>query len=173
MPFTYRRLHLTDLMLLQQVGRQTYEPYYAHIWKPGGLDWYMERCFGQETLLAELSDTNIEYWIAEDSASQTIGFLKLVLKKQVPDYPLENALYLEKIYLMPTFFGQGAGQHLIAFAKQRALVLGLDAIWLMVMKSGPVWAYERAGFCTVGEVNWDFELLKVEERGGWVMVFVP
>jgi GNAT superfamily N-acetyltransferase len=173
MPFTYRQLGLPDLPLLQQVGRQTYEPYYPHIWKPGGMDWYMERCFGQEMLLSELSDPNIEYWLAEDGASQIVGFLKLVLKKQVQDYPLENALYLEKIYLMPDFFGQGAGQHLIAFAKQRAIQLVREAVWLMVMKSGPVWAYERAGFRTVGAVLWDFELLKVEERGGWVMVLEP
>ncbi|MFN0034034.1 MAG: GNAT family N-acetyltransferase [Saprospiraceae bacterium] len=170
MQFYYRPLLLPDLALAQKVGRETYEPYYRHIWQPGGLDWYMERCFGAETLAAELADPNTEYWLAEDEAVQTVGFLKLILQKPVHGYPLDNALYLEKIYLMPAFFGKGAGQVAIQFAKQRAAELGREAIWLMVMKSGPVWAYERAGFRTVGEVQWDFELLKEEERGGWVMV---
>jgi ribosomal protein S18 acetylase RimI-like enzyme len=96
----------------------------------------MERCFGQESLLMKLVDPNIEFWLAEDGASQIVGFLKLVLKKQVQDYPLENALYLEKIYLMPDFFGQGAGQHLIAFCEATCnSQLVREAVWLMVMKN--------------------------------------
>jgi ribosomal protein S18 acetylase RimI-like enzyme len=170
MAIVYRQLFLQDLALTQKVGRETYEPYYPHIWKPGGLDWYMERCFGAEILESELTDPDLEYWLAEDEDAQTIGFLKLILQKQVPNYPLANALYLEKIYLMPAFFGKGYGQHLMEFARQRATNLGREAIWLMVMKNGPVWTYERAGFHTVGEVHWDFELLQEAERGGWVMI---
>lgn len=170
MHFTYRQLFLADLLLTQKVGRETYEPYYPHIWKPGGLDWYMERCFGAQTLNAEFVDPNLEYWLASDENGHTVGILKLILKKSIPDHPVDNALYLEKIYLMPAFFGKGAGQHLIEFAKQRAIELGREAIWLMVMKCGPVAAYERAGFQTIGETYWDFELLKEEERGGWTMV---
>jgi len=168
--YSYQQLLLPDLALTQKLGRETYEPYYPHIWKPGGLDWYMERCFGTEILTNELVDPNIEFWLAKDEAGQMVGFLKFILEKPVPDYPIKNALYLEKIYLMPAFFGKGTGQHLIAFCKQRAAQLGRAAVWLMVMKNGPVWAYEKAGFQTVGEVNWDFELLKEEERGGWVMI---
>ena len=170
MHFIYRQLFLGDLLLTQKVGRETYEPYYPHIWKPGGLDWYMERCFATQTLTTELVDPNLEYWLAMDEEGQTVGFLKLVLKKPIPDHPVDNALYLEKIYLMPAFFGKGAGQHLIDFAKQRAINLGRQAIWLMVMKNGPVWAYERAGFQIIGESYWDFELLEEQERGGWTMV---
>jgi len=170
MKINYRLLQLTDLPLLQKVGRETYVPYYPHIWKEGGLDWYMERCFGNAVLGSELVDPNIEYWIAEDESGQIIGFLKLVLQKPVPDSRIEQALYLEKVYLMPAYFGKGVGQHLIRFAKQRALDLNQAAVWLMVMKNGPIQVYERAGYKIVGEVHWDFERMKEAERGGWVMV---
>ncbi|MFN0175124.1 MAG: GNAT family N-acetyltransferase [Saprospiraceae bacterium] len=170
MPFTYQQLMVADLALTQKLGRETYEPYYPHIWKPGGLDWYMEHCFGAEILASELVDPNIEFWLAKDEAGQSVGLLKFILQKQVPDHPIKNALYLEKIYLMPAFFGKGVGQLLMAFVKERATQLGRAAVWLMVMKNGPVWAYERAGFKTVGEVHWDFELMKEEERDGWVML---
>jgi GNAT superfamily N-acetyltransferase len=172
MPFNYKQLVLRDLALAQRVGRETYEPYYRQIWKSGGLDWYMERCFGTETLSAELQDPNIEYWLAEDEAAQTIGFLKLLLQKPIPDHPIKNALYLEKVYLMPAFFRKGAGQHLIEFAKQRASKLGQAAVWLTVMENGPVWSYELAGFQPTGVVHWDFELLKETERNGVVMTFL-
>jgi GNAT superfamily N-acetyltransferase len=170
MNFQIRKLKPDDLPLLQRVGRATYEPYYPHIWKAGGLDWYMEKCFGTEVLVGEFADPNIEYLLASDAEGQVIGFLKLILQKPVPEQPIEKALYLEKIYLMPAFFGQGAGQKLMEWVVQKARTLGCEAVWLMVMKTGPVQAYERAGFTITGPTRFEYELLKEEERDGWVML---
>jgi len=166
----FQKMSITDLPLIQHYGRATYEPYYPHIWKPGGLDWYIERCFGTETLQAELADPNIEYLLPTDAAGQVIGLLKLVLKKPVPDHPMENALYLEKIYLMPNFFGKGMGQRLIEWVVDQAKNLGREAVWLTVMQTGPRSAYERAGFHTIGATRYEFDILKEAERNGWVMV---
>ena len=170
MEFNFRPILRDELGLLQKIGRETYEPYYPHIWHPGGIDWYMELCFGTENLEADFQNPNLEYWVAEDSSAQVVGFLKLILQKAVPNTPISEALYLEKIYLMPAYFGKGAGQTLIQFAEKRANALELATIWLMVLKNGPVKAYERAGFEIIDEVFWDFDLLKMEERGGWVML---
>lgn len=167
-----RKLTPPDLPLLQYAGRATYEPYYPHLWKPGGLDWYMERCFGTAALQRDFADPNIEYRLAFAAADekQIIGLLKLVLEKPAPGGLCDNALYLEKIYLMPAFFGKGIGQILLEYVLDRARALGRDAVWLQVMKSGPQQVYERAGFHTVGEAPIDFELMKEEERGLWVMM---
>ena len=165
-----RTLSLADLPLLQYIGRASYEPYYPHLWKPGGLDWYMERCFGTASLTADFADPNIEYLLATDEAAQPIGFLKLVLEKPLPGGVPANALYLEKIYLMPAFFGRGTGQKIIQFVIEKAASLGREAVWLMVMKSGPRQVYERAGFAVVGEMPIDFERMLEHERGLWVML---
>lgn len=170
MNFQIRKLTPTDLALLQRVGRATYEPYYPHIWKPGGLNWYMEKCFGTDVLAVEFADPNTEYLLATDMQGQFIGLLKLVLKKPVPGLSIENALYLEKIYLMPAFFGKGMGQKLLEWVAEKARMLGREAVWLMVMKTGPVQAYERAGFTITGPTRFEHELLKEEERDGWVML---
>jgi GNAT superfamily N-acetyltransferase len=170
MIFEYQKLGLDDIPLLQEVGRASYVPYYPHIWRPGGLEWYVDKCFNTETLQTELSDPNYEYLIPRDAQGQIIGILKLILEKPVLDSPISNALYLEKIYLMPDFFGKGAGQKLMEFVFEKAAALGREAVWLMCMENGPVWAYERAGFQTIGPVYWDFELLQDAERKGWVMV---
>jgi ribosomal protein S18 acetylase RimI-like enzyme len=170
MNFHIRKLTLHDLSLLQYVGRAAYEPYYPHVWKSGGLEWYMEKCFGKETLTVELADPNIEYFLASDPAGQTVGFLKLILQKTVEGTNIENALYLEKIYLMPAFFGQGAGQKLMEQVMEKARTLCREAVWLMVMKTGPVRAYEQAGFENIGPTRFEYELLREEERDGWVML---
>ena len=158
--------------MLQYAGRATYEPYYPHLWKPGGLDWYMERCFGDETLRHEMADPNIEYLLAYTTPEreELVGLLKLVLEKPVPGGLCGNALYLEKIYLMPFFFGKGIGQILIEYVLNRARALDREAVWLTVMKSGPRQVYEKAGFETVGEAPIDFDLMKEAERGLWVMM---
>ena len=170
-PLHIQKLSPSDIPQLQFAGRATYEPYYPHLWKPGGLDWYMEHCFGTEVLQRELADPNIDYMLAYSGskAEDLIGLLKLVLKKPAPGGWCTNALYLEKIYLMPAFFGKGIGQELIGYVLERARALGRTAVWLQVMKTGPRHVYEKMGFETIGEAPIDFELLKEEERGLWVM----
>jgi len=168
--FHFQKLSIDDLELLQQIGRDSYEPYYSHVWHPGGLEWYMEHCFGTQTLQRDFADPNIAYWIVTDQQAQALGFLKLVLQKELPEAGIENALYLEKIYLLPTHFGKGAGQKIIEWVMSEAAKRGRDAVWLNVMKTGPVGSYERAGFRTVGETRFEFEWLKTEERAGWIMV---
>lgn len=168
----YQKIGPAQLPLLQRAGRATYVPYYPHLWKAGGLEWYLDHCFGDAALQRDFADPNIEYLLASTPAEapQTIGLLKLVLQKPVPGGWCDNALYLEKIYLMPAFFGQGIGQILLEYVLNRARALGREAVWLQVMKSGPRKVYEQAGFETVGEAPIDFELMKEEERGLWVMV---
>ena len=170
MIFQFKPLGLADITLIQEVGRATYEPYYPHIWRPGGLEWYMHKCFSTETLTTELSDPNYCYLIPRDEQGQIVGLLKLVLEKTTPDGTITNALYLEKIYLMPEFFGKGVGQLLMEWVMGKAAALGRDAVWLVCMENGPVWTYERAGFQHTGDVSWDFELLRETERRGLVMV---
>jgi GNAT superfamily N-acetyltransferase len=170
MIFHSHKLGPGDIPLIQQVGRATYEPYYPHIWLPGGLDWYMERCFSAESLTPELADPNVEYHAPRDENGAIIGLLKLLLDKPTPDRTVQNALYLEKIYLMPDFYGQGWGQQLMQYVFEKAATLGREAVWLVCMENGPLWAYERAGFVKTGTVHWDFELLKDAERTGFVML---
>lgn len=146
MDISLKKLTTEDMALLQAVGRATYEPYYPHIWYEGGMEWYVDFCFNAEKLEEELISPNIEYWLAADNTGETIGFLKLVLQKPVPNGSGPNALYLEKVYLMPDFFGNGYGQYLIEFAVERARQLKRQAVWLMVMECGPMQVYEKQGF---------------------------
>ncbi|MCB0527012.1 MAG: GNAT family N-acetyltransferase [Saprospiraceae bacterium] len=171
MDLRIKKLTADDIPLLQYVGRATYEPYYRHIWKPGGLDWYMEYCFGAKVLGPALADPGVEYLLAGDAEGAIVGFMKIVLQKPVPHTGILNALYLEKIYLMPDFFGKGAGQELLKWVvAEKAVPPGREAVWLEVMQSGPVRAYERAGFENIGPAYFGHELLIEHERDGWVML---
>jgi GNAT superfamily N-acetyltransferase len=159
-----------NLKELQDIGIRSYLPHYTHLWKEGGIDWYMRRCFADKVLQLELSDPNIEYYIAQ-AENQNIGILKLVLHKPLPDSDVENALYLEKIYFIKAWTGKGVGRELMEFVFNRAKELNRDCVWLMAMDTSekPIAAYERAGFAIHSRTRLDFEIMKEEYRGMVVM----
>lgn len=165
-----KKASLVDLPALREIGVLSYLPHYTHLWKPGGVEWYMNRCFGDRILQTELTDKNIEYYFVQ-IAEQTIGILKLVLQKPIPDSNIENALYLEKIYFVKEWTGKGVGRQTIDFAIKRAGKLNRDCVWLMAMDTSekPIAAYERAGFRIHSRTRLDFELMKEEFRGMVVM----
>lgn len=167
-----RKIGLEHLTELRDIGIRSYLPHYSHLWKPNGIDWYMERCFGEDILQKELLNPNVEYYIAEEEG-ENIGIMKLVLKKPLPDSEIENALYLEKIYFVKEWTGKGVGRHLIEFALNRAKELSSECVWLMAMdtSSKPIEAYEKAGFTihSYTRLDSEFELMKEEFRGMVVM----
>lgn len=169
-PFWISPLTAGQGPLIRYLGQATYEPYYPHIWKPGGLNWYMERCFGEAALHSDFIDPNITYWVPHDEHDDPIGLLKLGMQKTIPGTDRHQAMYLEKIYLLPEHFGQGRGQQLMEWVCALASRLGHQAVWLYVLKSGPVAAYERAGFRITGSIDFNFDLLLEPQRAGWLMV---
>jgi GNAT superfamily N-acetyltransferase len=122
-------------------------------------------------LRAELSDPNIEYYIAFHE-NQAVGILKLVLKKPLPNSEITNALYLEKIYFIKEWTGKGAGRKLIQFTFDRAQELRRDCVWLMAMDTAEkaVAAYKNSGFVEHSRTQLDFELMRGEFRGMIVLI---
>jgi GNAT superfamily N-acetyltransferase len=165
-----RKVGLPNLRELRDIGIKSYVPHYAHMWKPDGLEWYLDRCFSDEFLENELADPNVEYYIIS-STEQNIGILKLVLQKPVPDSDIVNALYLEKIYFIKEWTGKGVGRELMNFTIKRAREIKSDCVWLVAMDTAekPVQAYERAGFKIHTHKLLDFELLKDEFKGTFIM----
>lgn len=155
---------------LRDIGIRSYLPHYSHLWKPGGVEWYLNRCFSDEALQNDFSNPNIEYYIIADER-QNVGILKLVLQKPLLDSEIANALYLEKIYLIKEWTGKGAGNKLIQFTFKRAKELNRECVWLMAMDTAdkPVAAYQKAGFVIHSRTKLDFEMMKEEFRGMIVM----
>lgn len=167
------RIGVNELDQLRDIGIRSYLPHYTHLWKPGGVEWYLERCFGDDNLRNELPDPNIEYYIIKRDG-ENIGILKLVLKKALPGSGIENALYLEKIYFTKEWTGKGLGRAAIEFTVRRAIELNRDYVWLMAMDTAakPIAAYQRSGFEIGGYTNLgdEFELMKEEFRGMAILV---
>ena len=165
-----RKVGLTDWRELREIGIESYFPHYSQMWKPDGLDWYQNRCFGEEFLENELKNENVEYYIISSEA-RNIGVLKLVLQKTLPDSEVDNALYLEKIYFIKEWTGKGVGRKVMDFVFERARKLKRDCVWLVAMDTAekPIAAYKRSGFTIHSHQFLDFELMKDEFKGTFVM----
>lgn len=161
-----RKVGLENLRELQKIGFDSYAPHYSQMWKQNGLDWYQNRCFGEEFLQNELQNENVEYYIISSDA-ENIGVLKLVLQKTLPDSDIENALYLEKIYFVKEWTGKGVGREAMNFVFERARKLNRDCVWLVAMDTAekPIKAYEKAGFTFHLRERLDFELMKDDFKG--------
>lgn len=165
-----KKAGLVDLAELREIGIRSYLPHYTHLWKAGGVDWYLQRCFGEKALRSDLADQNIEYYIIT-AENRSVGILKLVLKSPLPDSDVENALYLEKIYFVKEWTGKGAGRQAMEFTFERAKELSRECVWLMAMDTSdkPISAYQGAGFAIHSRARLNFKRMKEEFRGMVVM----
>ncbi len=85
-------------------------------------------------------------WQLVEADGIPVGYLALTWE------PGNRDLELNKLYLDPAFHGQGMGQQMLGFVKERARTLGASRVQLRVNKANAtaLAAYRRAGF-TIAE----------------------
>lgn len=177
-----RKITINDASRLSQLARKCYAPHYAYLWTDGG-KWYTETMYAADVLAAEMADPNVVYFIVFDE-KEDLGYMKLKF-----DYPLSigqgfsvgngsgseidalNALYLDRIYLAENAVGKKIGTQLVEMSVEIAQKLGKTDIWLTAMDSSrAVEMYEKMGFVKCGTWRLDFDKLKQEYRGMYLMV---
>ena len=54
---------LRDFEAIRDLGSRTYFPHYTHLWyDTKGIEWYMERCFGDDALKADFENPDLLYF---------------------------------------------------------------------------------------------------------------
>ena len=67
-----------DLATLHKICCEAYSQNFYHHWDEGGLDNYVNKVFGIDTLKAELSDKHIQYYVAFIN-QEPVAFMKINL----------------------------------------------------------------------------------------------
>lgn len=159
---------ISDLHALQDIAINSYGDHYLYLWHDGGM-WYIDRCFSDKALKNELEDENAAFFLIY-AEEELVGFLKLNIHKETEGYTAQEALELERIYLLKSASGKGIGKEAVNFTKQYAQNLGKKVIWLKAMDSSKsVDFYEQNGFAKCGTYTLDFEAMKAEYRGMYVL----
>ena len=142
-----RRVSLNDIDKLQAIGRQTFFETFSAENTAEDMQKYLDEGFSEEKLAAELSNTSSEFYFAllDDSV---IGYLKLNYGPSQTEMKDNNALEIERIYVLKEFHGKKVGQLLYEKAMQVAQQTNASYVWLGVWEKNPraISFYKKNGF---------------------------
>ncbi len=153
-----------------EVGTRAYNQHYQHLWPNGNSSPYIESSFTNEVLKKEEGDDNtILYRILRNG--KPIGVLKITLNAPVANFSNDEALCVDKIYILNEYSGKGIGQKVLQFAMLRAQEIQKKIVWLDTMQKGPALDfYLKNGFEIHSESKVTLPTILEEEELMWVMV---
>jgi len=125
------RVTLSDINQLQQISRQTFYETFSPVNTKENMRKYLDEELSTEKLTDELVNKDSEFYFAL-LENNVIGYLKLNFGKSQTELQDDNALELERIYILKEFHGKGVGQFLYNYAVQIARQRNVNYMWLGV-----------------------------------------
>ena len=141
------QINHSHIEALQQIGRQTFEETFAESNSAENMAKYLEEAYSYEKLNAELNDTNSIFYFAMMDQS-VIGYLKLNFGASQTELKDNNALEIERIYVLKEFHGKKVGQLLFDKAIEIAKEYHVAYVWLGVWEENKraLQFYTKNGF---------------------------
>ena len=132
---------------LQQISIQTFEETFTEHNTAEDMQEYLKTSFSDAKLLSELNDKDSHFFLAK-SKNRVIGYLKLNLGASQTDLKDQNAIEIERIYVLKEFLGKKVGQQLFEFAIHIASEKKMQYIWLGVWEENhrALRFYQKNGF---------------------------
>ena len=142
-----KRVNHDDISQLQQIGRQTFYETFSAENSEENMTKYLEDSFSINKLTAELNDKDSEFYFASID-NNIIGYLKLNVGRSQTELKDNNALEIERIYVLKEFHGKKVGQLLYEKAISIAMQKNSDYVWLGVWEENPraINFYKKNGF---------------------------
>ncbi len=142
-----KKISKNDIVQLQNVGRQTFYETFSEGNTEENMKNYLREGFSVEKLTTELDDKNSEFYFSILN-NKAIGYLKINFGKSQTELQDQNAVEIERIYVLKEFYGKGVGQILYDKAIQIAKQKMADYVWLGVWEknSRAISFYKKNGF---------------------------
>jgi len=125
------RATISNINQLQLISRQTFYETFSPVNTKENMRKYLEEEFSIEKLSNEIANNNSEFFFAL-LEKNVIGYLKLNFGQSQTELQDDNALELERIYVIKEFHGKRVGQLLYDKAVQIARQRNVDYLWLGV-----------------------------------------
>ena len=144
---TLRKATANDIKTLQTIGKTTFLETFSDDNEADDMQQYVAEKFSHDQLNNEINNEESEFYLAEQD-SQTLGYLKVNTGAAQTEIQQENALEIERIYVLQAFQGKKIGQLLYQKAVELAKENNVDFIWLGVWEENPraIRFYEKNGF---------------------------
>ena len=151
-PISVREVDKTEIKVLQEMAQATFLNTYGADNTPANMEKYLADHFSLKRLSSELENPESRFYFAE-MEGKIVGYMKVNTGKAQTEFKLENALEMERIYVLPEFQGRKVGQQLYFKALEVAKSFDLERLWLGVWEENPnaVKFYEKMGFRPFGK----------------------
>lgn len=126
-----RKATVSDLETIQKISIQTFTETFAAVNTPENIANYIKNSLNTEQLTAELNNLSSQFYIAY-SNDEVVGYLKINFGDAQTESINENALEVQRIYVLQNFHGKNIGQLLLDEVKKIAQITNVDSVWLGV-----------------------------------------
>lgn len=154
-----RTVERPDLHLLRTIARATFTEAFSARNSASDMNNYLAVSFSPEKLTAEFENPGSLFFFAE-AGPEVAGYLKINWGAAQTEALLNNALEIERIYVLSGYQGRGIGKALFEKACSIAREKEMDAIWLGVWEknTAALQFYRKHGF-----VEFDKHLFRLGE----------
>ncbi len=144
---TIHKVKESEIIELQEIGRQTFFESFGHQNKASDMEIYLNSKFSLEQLLNEFRNPVSQFFFLKDH-EKTIGYLKVNTREVQIEKVLTNALEIERIYVRSNYQGKGLGKILFEKAIKIAKQEKVRTIWLGVWEKNTraIKFYKQNGF---------------------------
>lgn len=165
-----KRAFIKDITQLKKICIDAYSLNFYNHWNDGGLEWFLNREFSHERLLSDLTDKTIEYYFIVHKEKQ-VGFIK-IKNNFAANFHEENAIELEKIYVIPACKGLGIGKLALNDIIKKMEERRKKRLFLCVIDTNinAIAFYEKIGFKFHSKTTLDLPYFKEELKGMHRMV---
>lgn len=146
-----------DAELLSALAVTTFYETYFELDEPRDLGAYCAESFNLEQMRSEIENPRATFFIAE-FRGKAVGYAKLREGSKAPGVETDNAVELQRIYILEKMKGVGAGSELMKICCAEAKRKGCERIWLGVWRENLAAQkfYEKLGFEKIGELQFKY-----------------
>jgi len=147
-----RKVIPNDIEKLQEISRNTFYEAFFSCNTEEDMAKYLDENLSLEKLGSEISNPNSEFYFAVYE-NEIVGYLKLNFGEAQTDIKENNAVEIERIYILKEFYGKKVAQTLYEKAIQIAKLLKAEYIWLGVWEENAraIRFYRKNGFVEFGK----------------------
>ncbi len=147
-----RLVSKNELKDLLEISIVTFRESYEHLNDPHNFEEHIKKSFNKSKLLKEWLEPKTTFHFAIFNQS-IVGYIKLNIEYAQTENMGNDAIELERIYVMNKFKGLGIGKTLIQKSILEGSKLGKSLLWLGVWEKNPsaINFYEHMGFQKSGE----------------------
>lgn len=149
---TIRKADLSDLAAIKWVSEKTFEETFSHLNSPEDMALYFQENTSDAVLIREMDNPDSAFYIAEDQG-EIVGYIKINRGPAQTEPGHDDALEVQRLYVLKAYKGEGIGRRLMQQAIDQAIDSASHYIWLGVWEHNDkaIRFYEKLGFRPFGE----------------------